>query len=861
MPRYLYVAADFASGGLIDTDRLTGTTERHAVQLDAPRLEPLGELTAAMLRSRNVDGVVAQMNAGAPTRRQLRAAGRILTAGARLWHYWPSEGAVECIDDERLRSLWTHWISIILFDRVVARLERLIAACRRLPAALAWAYRDSFPLRRQAILDALEQLYERAHPVAFASTWSGRGVSSRGVYLRTDFWNSITSGGSYGHTCYVAKELHESSDGVVCLLPQQYALLDALRVPQVVMHMPVRFEGEKTIVTATDRYYSIVKAVCEATRSGFIYERLCLGNWVAARVSRDLRIPYVVEYNGSEISIQRSFAQESPYVYADILLKAEALAFRQATVVSVVSDAIKDDLVARGVDREKIVVNPNGADLSSYAPAAPAEKAAIRRELDFEDRHRVIGFTATFGGWHGVDVLAAALPRICAASPDIRVLLIGDGAYKRLVDEAIEQNRLGDRVRAVGRVPQSEGARLLKACDVYLAPHSAHMVDSRFFGSPTKIFEYMAMAGGIVASDLEQIGEVLSPALRVDDLRRPGIAVTAERAVLCTPGSVDEFVDAVIALAAQPDLCQALGRNARQAVADHYSWRRHVERLWCFARQQAPAQPAVLGADEAEKAAAQAQWNNSPVGSDRVRRSQPHTLDWFREIEADRYGRYAPWMPDVMEFTSHGGENVLEVGGGLGIDLAQFASNGARVTDVDVSAGHLALAEEHFRLRGLQGRFVHHDAESLPFPNASFDLIYSNGVIHHTPNTADMVDEMFRVLRPGGRAIVMVYAEDSLYYWRNLVFGAGMKEGQLGRASMARILSTSVEASGTDAHPLVKVYTRRRLKRLFHRFNHVMIAQRQLRPDELPRPLRRFRPALERVAGWNLIIKATKPAH
>ena len=862
MPRYLYVAADFAAAGLVETDRLTGATERQAVRLEAPRLEPIGSLTADSLRSRHVDGVVVQMSAGAPTRHQLRAAGRVLAAGSRLWFYWPSERAIECIDAERLRSLWTHWVGIILFDRVVGKLERLAAAGRRLPTALVWAYRDSFPVRRQAILDALEQLHERAHPVPFTSAvWNGRGVSGRGVYLRTDFWNSITSGGSYGHTCYVAKELHESSDGVACLLPQQYALLDDLGVPQVPMHAPVRLEGEKTIVTSTDRYYPIVKAVCGATSPAFIYERLCLGNWAAARVSRDLQIPYILEYNGSEISIQRSFAQESPFVYADVLLKAEALAFRQATVISVVSEAIRDDLLARGVDADKIVVNPNGADLSSYAPAAPAEKAAIRRELGFDDRHRVIGFTATFGGWHGVDVLAAALPRICAASPDIRVLLIGDGAYKRLIDDAIAQNGLGDRIHAVGRVAQAEGARLLKACDVYVAPHSAHMVDSRFFGSPTKVFEYMAMAGGIVASDLEQIGEVLSPALRVGDLRRSGLAVAEERAVLCTPGAVDEFVEAVVALAARPDLCEALGRNSRRAVADHYSWRRHVERLWCFARQLKPAHPTIVIAGEVEKAAAQAQWNNSPVGSDRVRRAQPHTLDWFREIETDRYGRYAPWMREVMEFTLHGGEDVLEIGGGLGIDLAQFASNGARVTDVDLSAVHLGLAEEHFRLRGLQGRFIHHDAESLPFPDAGFDLVYSNGVIHHTPNTGAVVNEMFRVLRPGGRAIVMVYAENSLHYWRNLVFGVGLKEGQLGRGSIASILASSVGASGTDARPLVKVYTRKRLRQLFRRFHHTTILQRQLRPDELPRLLRSARTALERVAGWNLIIKATKPAH
>jgi ubiquinone/menaquinone biosynthesis C-methylase UbiE len=212
-----------------------------------------------------------------------------------------------------------------------------------------------------------------------------------------------------------------------------------------------------------------------------------------------------------------------------------------------------------------------------------------------------------------------------------------------------------------------------------------------------------------------------------------------------------------------------------------------------------------------------------------------------------------------MEFSRHENEEVLEVGGGLGIDLAQFASAGARVTDVDLSAAHLALAQEHFRLRGLTGRFIHHDGEELPFAEDTFDLVYSNGVIHHTPNTRRMVDEIFRVLKPGGRVIVMVYAEDSLYYWRNLVFGRGVKEQQLRGSSMGAILSRSVEASGTDARPLVKVYTRERLARMFARFSNLEISKRQLRAVEVPRPLRPLRGVIERVAGWNLILKAVKP--
>jgi hypothetical protein len=122
-----------------------------------------------------------------------------------------------------------------------------------------------------------------------------------------------------------------------------------------------------------------------------------------------------------------------------------------------------------------------------------------------------------------------------------------------------------------------------------------------------------------------------------------------------------------------------------------------------------------------------------------------------------------------------------------------------------------------------------------------------------------MVDEMFRVLRPGGRVIVMVYAENSWNYWSKVMFVRGMKEGQLSQHSMGHILSGSVENTGNDARPLVKVYTRQRLRELFGRFADLRIVQRQLRRDELPKALAPFQPLLERVAGWNLIIKATKP--
>jgi glycosyltransferase involved in cell wall biosynthesis/ubiquinone/menaquinone biosynthesis C-methylase UbiE len=861
MTDYLYIAPRSDGVATLTTDRIDATTERHEVTLSPGLVQPTTNILEEVSHRAGIKGVVIAMNTGLPGRRELQIAETAFRRRLGVWLYWPGERAVEVVDDERLESLRRHRLAVIAMERVGRPVHHVIESWKRVRPALRWMYSGAFRVERGDVLANLESASLDARPVPFRALdgTAGPPKLDAGLYLRTDFWVQFVSGGSYGHTCYVAKELAAGAERFACLVPQRYDLLDEMGVAQAVMDPPPNVTNEDGIVSASDHYYPIVKAACQLLRPAYIYERLCQGNWVAARLSRELQIPYIVEYNGSELSMQRSFNNTEPY-YADVYVKAEAVAFRQATAISAISEHVKTDLVSRGIDARKILVNPNGADVERYAPARPDEKHALRRPLGFEDNDCVVGFTGTFGWWHGIDVLAAAIPRICAEDAAVKFLLIGDGTHKPQLDAEVERHQLADRVRRVGRVQQQEGARLLKACDIYVSPHSSHMADQKFFGSPTKVFEYMALAGGIVASDLEQIGEVLSPAFRPADLARPDLAVTNQRSVLCAPGDVDGFVAGVVGLARRRDIACALGRNARQAVVDEYSWQRHVERLWRFVRglPRDSGAPHVDTGD-AYKGEVQKQWNANPVGAETARVGQPHTLDWFRDVERYRYQVYARWMPDVMEFDKHAGERVLEIGGGMGTDLAQFASHGGAVTDVDLSAGHLQIAQENFRLRGLAGRFVHHDAESLPFDNASFDLVYSNGVLHHTPNTRDAVAEIFRVLRPGGRVIAMVYAENSLQYWRNLVWRLGLKDGDLASRSMGEIMSRTVERSGNEARPLVKVYTKARLRSLFRDFTGIRIEQRQISPELVPPRLSIFLPFIERVAGWNLIIKARKP--
>lgn len=893
MLRYLCVSFDPLRTGIHWDDRLESLTERHRLTLALPEWN---EATEVMPRVETGEtaGLILVLDRGWLGRGMMRICKQVLASGRRVYLYWPSEQAFECLDQERLGSYWRHWLVLQSYRRlrrlkekgrwVLRKVKGLLRLLRRpapvVPNPVVESLPQPTPSCYQPLMVQLDRQIHSAQPIEFS--WlqelptNDRPIPGTGVYLRTDFWAPIISGGSYGHSCYVAKSLAKVTENLVCLMPHHYRMLDEFPQPirQIVMDVPSTTCNEKDIVRASRHYYRSLKTLVEYLRPAYIYERLCLGNTTAARLSQKLGIPYIVEYNGSEIAMKRSFDGRG-YDLEELYLKAEMAAFQQAILISVVSEPIKEELISRGVSPDKILVNPNAADPDDYCPPSAEEKARLRAELGWGDEHRVVGFTGTFGGWHGIDVLAQVLPLICKAAPQVRFLLIGDGNFKSLVDEAIQVHKLQDRVYCTGRVEQAEGRRLLGACDIFVSPHNRHMVGSRFFGSPTKIFEYMAMGTGIVSSDLEQIGEVLSPGLRVNDIRAGRFSVTDQRSILCKPGDVEELAQGVLALVKDPALCAALGRNARQALLDHYCWDQHIEKLWRFKLGLAAESPrpapeersaftdeggmSRLPTGDGYKDEVQNQWDANPCGSHYVKNAPQHTLDWYLEAEAYRYGNYAPWMAETMEFANFAGKEVLEVGGGMGTDLAQFAKHGACVTDVDLSAGHLVLAQENFRLRGLTGRFVHRDAETLPFPDASFDLVYSNGVIHHTPNTEQVVKEMHRVLRPGGRAIVMVYAENSLHYWRNLVRDIGLYASELEYSSMGDVMSRHVEITENGAKPLVKVYTPQRLRKLFRDFKDLRILQRQITAPELMGilswiPLR----LAGRLMGWNLIIKAVK---
>ena len=114
-------------------------------------------------------------------------------------------------------------------------------------------------------------------------------------------------------------------------------------------------------------------------------------------------------------------------------------------------------------------------------------------------------------------------------------------------------------------------------------------------------------------------------------------------------------------------------------------------------------------------------------------------------------------LPRLVSFDGYRGRRVLEVGCGAGVDLARFAKGGADVTGVDIAGSAIDLARANFEQQGLRGDFRVANAEALPFPDDSFDLVYAHGVVQYTRNDRQLIAECHRVLRPGGLALFQVY--------------------------------------------------------------------------------------------------------
>jgi glycosyltransferase involved in cell wall biosynthesis len=303
-----------------------------------------------------------------------------------------------------------------------------------------------------------------------------------------------------------------------------------------------------------------LKGHLQAKPVDVLYHRHSIFSFASVALGSMLRIPVVLEVNYSEVWARKNWSR---LFFEKLAIMFERIAFQHADIIVVVSDRVKEDIMHLGAPAERILVNPNAADVDVFHPDVACKK--VRKTILSGTKSAVVGgFIGTFTRWHGVETLMEAIKLVHKKKPELHFLLIGDGNLKHALEIEAQSHGLQKRITFTGLIPHSKAPMYLAACDFLISPHLGFEDGTRFFGSPTKLFEYMAMGKAIIASDLEQIGEIIRH---------------NKNGLLMKPGDAPGLAKLILRLSTDKKLRLRLGTQARADVVAHHTWKINAQRV------------------------------------------------------------------------------------------------------------------------------------------------------------------------------------------------------------------------------------------------------------------------------------------
>ena len=478
----------------------------------------------------------------------MAGAGRLLLFDAH--GAWREETSREVLLRAPVRLAREAWASIGAWATARRDLRRLAEAVRqareRAPVVAAARRADPRPTPTSV---------SQAEPV----TGSLAGRSPRMAYLRSTPAAGTLAGGSTSHINGLVDAATDAGAQIRLISNDRVAGLNEQRValeiipPETLGVTRAAFDLRNSIL-----FTRRARALVESDPPDFIYQRYSRFSYAGVEASLATGRPLFLEYNGSEVWMGRHWDRAGLF---SLLEATERLNLAAAQRIFVVSEVERRNLERAGVSPDKIIVNPNGVDTERFRPGVGGRE--VRQEMGFGEAETLVGFVGTFGPWHGVVELAEAIASLPEES-GLRFLLVGTGSLRERVEEILRAGGARGRVHLTGAVAHERVPALLDACDVLVSPHVPLAGGAEFFGSPTKLFEYMAMGKAIVASRLGQLADVLRD---------------EETALLVEPGEVGALRDALLRLSHAPELRRRLAAAARDICIRHYTWKHHAARV------------------------------------------------------------------------------------------------------------------------------------------------------------------------------------------------------------------------------------------------------------------------------------------
>jgi glycosyltransferase involved in cell wall biosynthesis len=339
----------------------------------------------------------------------------------------------------------------------------------------------------------------------------------------------------------------------VPLPPQLEAVVDDVEIVSPVRpSLRMTFDVERLAMGI--RLSEAAQRLARRHKPLFVYQRHDAFLTSGVETASAIGAPLVLEWNASEVWTRKNWQQRRSFhrLFDRLAELAETRSAQGADLVAAVSAVAADTAATAGAPRDRILVSPNGVDLDAVDRAVAGVEPRLAP---------TVGWTGTFGLWHGAPLLVRAFARL----PDsVRLVLVGDGPERKECQKIATELGVDDRIEWCGMLPHDQALRRLAECTLLASPHVQVDDGQPFFGSPTKLFEYMALRRPIVASDLEQIGEVLTD----------GVS-----ALLVEPGDEAALAGAIVELLGNDVHAKELADAARRDVEASHTWRVRAEQI------------------------------------------------------------------------------------------------------------------------------------------------------------------------------------------------------------------------------------------------------------------------------------------
>lgn len=299
------------------------------------------------------------------------------------------------------------------------------------------------------------------------------------------------------------------------------------------------------------RTYFQAKRALLSYSPDFIYERYAVFHQSGVVLSRKCRVPIILEVNAPIWERDLHYGHRR----RTLARKIEKRVLLSGNAIVVVSNFLRNYLLDLGIPGSKIHVIANAADPKTFNPSIDGN--LVRRKYQLDDKV-VVGFVGGFRRWHGVDVMLSAAFSIIRQFQDIHFLLVGGESVRKRLEEFVRNNGISEYISFTGNVPFDQIPSYIAAMDITVMPNS------NSYGSPIKIFEYMAMGKPVIAPKLGPVEEIITDG-------REGL--------LINPNIKDELEHSILRLCNDGKLRNEMGINARRTVLEHHTWEKNSERV------------------------------------------------------------------------------------------------------------------------------------------------------------------------------------------------------------------------------------------------------------------------------------------